>query len=85
MWVLTSKRHRGGPRTPPRVEFKIGEISIANIVMTSGQKGGPWTFIIETNHNSDDYDHTVYNSFGEALSELHRRLSSPSPEGYETK
>jgi hypothetical protein len=82
MWVLTSKRHRGEGHEPPRVEWKLGEITIAYIIMANGKKGGPWTFYL---HTWDNQSYDTFNSFGEALSELHRRLSSPPPEGYETK
>lgn len=83
MWVMTSRRHRGTRESPPRVDFAIGGVKIAEIVMN--QRATRWRFYLRLMLGAEAYDvRDHYESFGAALSDLHRLLSGPAPEGFET-
>lgn len=83
-WVMTSKRFSGGYGDPPRVDFCIGSVKIAEIVMD--KRASKWKFYLRLMANPVTYDvpGEKFETFGEALSFLHTRLNSPAPEGFET-
>jgi hypothetical protein len=78
-WVMTSKRFRGSATDSPRVEFCIGAIKIAEILMLGKN---PWKFYLSCGFDSESTIDT-FDSFGEALKALHKALNSPPPEGFE--
>ena len=81
MWVMSSKRYRGSVGSPPHVEFCIGAIKIANIIMQK-PTDQPWAFRLA--YGNFDGQEPEFRTFSEALKHLHTLLNSPSPEGFET-
>ena len=84
-WVMTSKRYRGVVGSPPRVEFMIGNVYIATVTML--QPGGRWAYDLEVNspyaHHAAIPTISHHESFSAALTELHKQLNAPPPEGFE--
>jgi hypothetical protein len=69
-WVMSMKREEA----PVRYRFFIGELQVAEVSF-AGKKarltvlGDPWLHV------------TDHDSMSEAMTEMHRRLKAPSPEG----
>lgn len=76
-WIMTSKRFKGGGGFPPHVEFRIGAVPIADIIMTKHEN--KWAFRLFIG----DFQNSEHTTFGDALRELHNQLNSPPPEGFE--
>lgn len=78
-WVMTSKRFRGSRFHAPRTEFRIGSVTIAQIVMSKYRD--KWRFNL---HVMEDGLVGEFTSFSAALTHLHKLLNEPPPEGFET-
>jgi hypothetical protein len=74
MWVMTSKRIRGSYGNPPRVEFFIGDVKIADIVMFKLETSYEFDLVLPNKRISG------FETFGNALRELHKQLNSPRGE-----
>lgn len=73
-WVMHSENHgKDG------VYFYIGQVKIAEIVyLPNGKK---WKYLLRLMHNFVAYDiKNHYETFSDALKDLHRMLNSPPPE-----
>lgn len=81
MWLMTSKRHRGYVGSPPYVEFAIGTVKIADIIMQR-PTSEPWCFLLKVDKLTPDRKPTEHHTFSEALTELHHLLNSPPPEDF---
>lgn len=79
MWVFTSKRFPGSAGLAPRVDFCIGAVKIAEIMMRK-DRGGPWQFALLPANGEPEW----YPTFKAALHRLHELLNSPPPEGFDT-
>lgn len=77
-WTMTSKRFPGFVGSPPRVEFMLGALPIAAIVMLKPEP--TWRFGLYT---AGGEFISEFPSFSLALKHLHELLNSPSPEGFE--
>lgn len=81
-WVMSSKRFRGDTSGPPHVDFCVGAVKIAEIVMD--QKATRWRFYLRLMRNNVSYEipEERFETFGEALHHLHVLLNSEPPEGF---
>lgn len=74
MWVFNSvqRKHDG-------VHFYIGAVKIAEIQMSKNAK--KWKYYLRLMFSSAAYDiKDHYETFSDALKDLHRLLNSPGPE-----
>lgn len=82
-WTFSSKRNKGGQHNPPYVEFCIGAVKIAEIVMD--KRAIRWHFYLRLMRNEVSYyiPKERYETFSTALTALHEMLNSPPPDGFE--
>lgn len=83
MWVMSSKRFPGSSGSPPYVEFRIGAIPVAQIIMRA-KLHSPWEYHLYLMRTEEGPTGSLHASFSDALRALHSLLKSPSPEGFKT-
>ena len=76
-WVFNSK-----PLSKTEVGFYIGEVKIAEICMD--KRATKWHFYLRLmwNHVTYNIPAQRYETFSDALTDLHRRLNAPPPEDH---
>jgi len=73
-WVFNSQRVRGVAGVAPHTNFYVGRVMIGRIVM----HGQPWHYKLEV----PGCEPSEYDSFSDALKELHRLLNALPDEGH---